>query len=81
MDALHDARADPETPLSIETVDSRVLQLAMKDIVWNDVGDYFPQDTAAPVRGINLVEFSGDDAQALEREVAGLCSICVATRP
>ena len=72
MDALHDARAlIQKRPLSIETVDSKVLQLAMKDIVWNDVGDYFSQDTAAPVRGINLVEFSGDDAQALEREVAG----------
>jgi len=71
MDALRDARAlMAQQPLSIETVDSRVLQLAMQDFVWNSVADYFPQDPAAPALGINLVEFNGDDETALTRQVA-----------
>lgn len=69
MDALHDARALMAlNPLSIETVDSRVLLLAMQDIVWNSVAEYFPQQ-AAPTLGINLVEFSGDDEQEVNQQV------------
>ncbi|MFZ6048493.1 FAD-binding and (Fe-S)-binding domain-containing protein [Pseudomonas sp. CR3202] len=71
MEALRDARAlMAMAPLSIETVDSKVLNLAMKDIVWHDVAEYFPADPATPTLGINLVEFSGDDAAALEAKVA-----------
>jgi Fe-S oxidoreductase len=71
MDALHDARALlGHHPLSIETVDSRVLLLAMQDIVWNTVAPYFPNDAEEPTLGINLVEFSGDDQQDVEARVA-----------
>lgn len=70
MEALRDARALLALePLSIETVDSRVLQLAMQDIVWHGVKEYFPSD-AQPTLGINLVEFSGDDADAVQARVA-----------
>lgn len=71
MDALKDAQAlMTMAPLSIETVDSRVLGLAMQDIVWHNVAEYFPADPAVPTRGINLVEFCGDDAAALDSKVA-----------
>ncbi|ARP89146.1 hypothetical protein CAL14_01575 [Bordetella genomosp. 9] len=71
MDALRDAKAlMAMRPLSIETVDSKVLALAMKDIVWRGVADFFPEDGAAPTRGINLVEFSGDDPADLRARVA-----------
>lgn len=71
MDALRDAQALMAlAPLSIETVDSKVLGLAMQDIVWHEVAEYFPTDPATPTLGINLVEFSGDDLQALEAKVA-----------
>ncbi|WPB55615.1 FAD-binding and (Fe-S)-binding domain-containing protein [Xylophilus sp. GOD-11R] len=70
MDALRDARALMALkPLSIETVDSRVLMLAMNDIVWNGVAEYFPADEQRPTRGINLVEFSGDDEAELRARV------------
>lgn len=70
MDALRDAKALMLLkPLSIETVDSKVLMLAMKDIVWHGVAEYFPQDPDAPTLGINLVEFSGDDEAAVQRSV------------
>ncbi|WP_341644542.1 D-2-hydroxyglutarate dehydrogenase YdiJ [Thauera sp. SDU_THAU2] len=70
MDALRDARALMALqPLSIETVDSRVLLLAMQDFVWNSVAEYFPQDAQRPTLGINLVEFSGDDAEEVDARV------------
>ncbi|AIO37624.1 hypothetical protein DM40_5626 [Burkholderia cenocepacia] len=70
MDALRDARALLELkPLSIETVDSKVLMLAMKDFVWSSVAEYFPQDDARPTLGINLIEFCGDDAADVDARV------------
>jgi len=71
MEALRDARALMEhRPLSIETVDSRVLALAMKDIVWQSVAPYFPANSQYPTLGINLIEFAGDDEDEVSRRVA-----------
>ena len=70
MDALRDAQAlMAQHPLSIETVDSKVLLLAMQDIVWHGVAEYFPGQDNAPTLGINLVEFSGDDPEVLDEKV------------
>ena len=70
MDALNDANAlMAHEPLSIETVDSKVLLLAMNDIVWHGVAEYFPADEDSPTLGINLVEFSGDDLAVVEQRV------------
>jgi FAD/FMN-containing dehydrogenase/Fe-S oxidoreductase len=76
MDALSDARAlMAHRPLSIETVDSKVLRLAMQDIVWTRVKPYFPQaEGEAATLGINLVEFSGDDAAEVEARVAAFAA-------
>ncbi|TNB81482.1 FAD-binding oxidoreductase [Pseudomonas sp. Fig-3] len=70
MDALRDAKALMALkPLSIETVDSKVLMLAMQDIVWHGVAEYFPAVPGRQTLGINLIEFSGDDLAALEQRV------------
>ena len=70
MDALRDARSlITLQPLSIETVDSKVLLLAMNDIVWHGVAEYFPEDPGRPTLGINLVEFSGDDPDEVNGRV------------
>lgn len=70
MDALRDAKAlMAMKPLSIETVDSKVLMLAMQDIVWHGVAEYFPEDPGRPTLGINLIEFSGDDEEAVQQQV------------
>ncbi|SDS22307.1 FAD/FMN-containing dehydrogenase [Halopseudomonas litoralis] len=70
MSALRDAKALMEQkPLSIETVDSKVLMLAMQDIVWHEVAEYFPDNSDIPTQGINLVEFSGDYWLELEQRV------------
>ncbi|MCD5990265.1 FAD-binding oxidoreductase [Pseudomonas sp. CDFA 553] len=70
MDALRDAKALMELkPLSIETVDSKVLMLAMKDIVWHGVAEYFPENPDMPTLGINIIEFSGDDEEVVQQKV------------
>ena len=70
MDALRDANAlMAHKPLSIETVDSKVLMLAMKDIVWHSVAEYFPADPERPTLGINLVEFCGDQPDEVNARV------------
>lgn len=63
--ALRDAKALMAlNPLSIETVDSKVLNLAKQDIVWQNVARYFPE-TETPTQGINLVELTADDPNTL----------------
>ncbi len=59
-------------PLSIETVDSKVLMLAMRDIVWHGVARYFPEQADTPTLGINLIEFSGDDQEEREQQRIGV---------
>lgn len=54
---------------SIETVDSKILQLAKQDIIWNQVAEYFPERTDQPIQGINLVEFIGQDAAELHAKL------------
>ncbi|MFC3283040.1 FAD-binding and (Fe-S)-binding domain-containing protein [Litchfieldella rifensis] len=88
MEALRDAKAlmaSDSHPTSIETVDDKVLTLAMEDFVWDSVAEFFPAETgAAPaesgetatatraalkIRGINLVEFNADDPTELEARI------------
>ncbi|MGP8289312.1 D-2-hydroxyglutarate dehydrogenase YdiJ [Vreelandella zhanjiangensis] len=71
MDALRDAKAlmANAEPISIETIDDTVLTLAMEDFVWDSVAEFFPATPDAPIRGINLVEFSGDDPEAVAEQV------------
>ncbi|MFW1678257.1 FAD-linked oxidase C-terminal domain-containing protein, partial [Pontibacter sp. JAM-7] len=60
-------------PTSIETIDSKVLNLAMGDIVWETVSQYFPQQADEPeIQGINLVEYTDDDPEALRQRVERL---------
>ena len=74
MDALRDAKTlmGEASPTSIETVDDKVLLLAMEDFVWDSVAAFFPSGET-PVRGINLVEFNDDDAERLAERVAAFC--------
>ncbi|WP_250459487.1 D-2-hydroxyglutarate dehydrogenase YdiJ [Microbulbifer litoralis] len=66
QDALRDAKdLMGAGPTSIETVDSKVLGLAMEDIVWHSVSEFFPSDER-PVKGINLVEYTADSEEALD---------------
>lgn len=69
MDALLDAQElMTHGATSIETVDSKVLNLAMNDFVWDSVSAYFPSGSQT-LQGINLVEFTDFDAEALATKV------------
>jgi FAD/FMN-containing dehydrogenase/Fe-S oxidoreductase len=59
-------------PTSIETVDSKVLNLAMGDIVWNTVADFFPPTAGKTIQGINLVEYTADDEDTLQANIKAL---------
>ncbi len=50
---------------SVETVDSKVLSLAKKDPVWLSVKDYLKDDGSQDIAGINIVEFNGQDSDAV----------------
>lgn len=69
-DALRDAKDLMDwQPTSIETVDSKVLNLAMNDISWDTVRTYFPEGQTQAIAGINLVEYTGDDEAELKAKV------------
>ncbi|AOA59039.1 FAD-binding and (Fe-S)-binding domain-containing protein [Acinetobacter larvae] len=66
QEALQDAKALMHLqPLSIETVDSKVLKLAQQDMVWRNVAVYFPESPDYAIQGINLVEIDAESAEQL----------------
>lgn len=58
--------------LSVETVDSRVLNLAKQDIVWHTVSDLLTDVPNKEMLGINMVEFAGQDEAEVEQQVQEL---------
>ncbi|MGU3412834.1 FAD-binding and (Fe-S)-binding domain-containing protein [Enterobacteriaceae bacterium C34A] len=59
--------------LSVETVDSKVLNLAREDIVWHSVNELIADVPDKEMLGLNIVEFAGDDEALIERQVSALC--------
>ncbi len=58
--------------LSVETVDSRVLNLAKQDIVWHTVSDLLTDVPNKEMLGINMVEFAGQNEAEVEAQVKAL---------
>ncbi len=59
--------------LSVETVDSKVLNLAKEDIVWHSVKELITDVPDKEMLGLNIVEFAGDDAALIDTQMAALC--------
>lgn len=59
--------------LSVETVDSKVLNLAREDIVWHSVNELITDVPDKEMLGLNIVEFAGDDAALIDQQVTTLC--------
>ena len=57
---------------SIETIDSKVLGLAQKDVIWDAVRRYFPKDDGERATGVNLIEFVGHTAAEVDAPLARL---------
>lgn len=58
--------------LSVETVDSKVLNLAKEDIVWHSVKDLLTDVPGKEMQGINMVEYADQDENAVTALVAKL---------
>ena len=61
---LIDAKA-----LSVETIDSRVLNLAKQDIVWHSVKDLITAVDNKTMDGLNIAEFNGFEQSEVEDKV------------
>ncbi|WP_312625730.1 FAD-binding and (Fe-S)-binding domain-containing protein [Scandinavium sp.] len=59
--------------LSVETVDSKVLNLAREDIVWHSVSELITDVPDKEMLGLNIVEFAGDDEALIAGQVSSLC--------
>lgn len=71
--ALRDAKAIMSVgPTSIETIDSKVLNLAKEDIVWTTVSQFFPSDDEFDLEGVNFVEYTADSTDALKEKMQPL---------
>ncbi|MBL4940621.1 MAG: FAD-binding oxidoreductase [Colwellia sp.] len=57
---------------SVETIDSKVLNLAKQDTVWHSVSDLITDVPDKVMDGINIVEFNGESIEALAEQVAVL---------
>lgn len=54
---------------SVETIDSKVLNLAKGDIIWHSVSDLITEDANTPMDGLNIVEFNGESQEALQEKL------------
>ncbi|MCE7536492.1 FAD-binding and (Fe-S)-binding domain-containing protein [Aliivibrio fischeri] len=55
--------------LSVETIDSRVLNFAKQDIVWHTVSDLITDVPDKEMLGLNMVEFAGANLDEVQQQV------------
>ncbi|MDG4868980.1 FAD-linked oxidase C-terminal domain-containing protein, partial [Guyparkeria sp. 1SP6A2] len=58
--------------LSVETLDSNVLNLAKQDIVWHSVSDLLTDVPGKELLGINMVEYADQDPEQVKQLVTQL---------
>ncbi len=58
--------------LSVETIDSRVLNLAKQDLIWHQVKELIADVPDEKMQGINLIEFASNDANEIEQDIINL---------
>ncbi len=59
---------------SVETVDSKVLNLAKQDVVWDTVSDLIQAIPGKEMDGLNIVEFNDESEQSQSAKVENLCA-------
>tara|TARA_R110002124_G_scaffold67546_2_gene183349 strand:+ start:66931 stop:70005 length:3075 start_codon:yes stop_codon:yes gene_type:complete len=70
----HSPRLVEAKATSVETIDSKVLNLAKQDIVWQLVSDMLQDVNGATMDGINMVEYNGDSVASVAKQVTALCA-------
>lgn len=58
---------------SVETVDSKVLNLAKEDIIWHSVSDLIQDVPNQEMLGLNMVEFNGETENEMDDKIDKLC--------
>ncbi|OBT12218.1 hypothetical protein A9264_02895 [Vibrio sp. UCD-FRSSP16_10] len=58
--------------MSVETIDSIVLNLAKQDIVWHTVSDLLSEVPGQELLGVNVVEYAGNDEAEINQQVKAL---------
>ncbi|OOF86850.1 hypothetical protein BKG93_01850 [Rodentibacter ratti] len=59
--------------LSVETIDSKVLDLAKQDIIWHSVSELLTEEENRPILGLNIVEYAGNNQEKIYHQVTALC--------
>jgi FAD/FMN-containing dehydrogenase/Fe-S oxidoreductase len=59
---------------SVETVDSKVLNLARADIIWHSVSSLISDVPNKQVEGLNMVEYNSDHKDEIEEKIRTLCA-------
>ncbi len=57
---------------SVETVDSKVLNLARNDIIWHQVKDLITDVPGKDMQGLNMVEYNSEQQSDIEQKIAAL---------
>lgn len=70
----HSPRLVEAKATSVETIDSKVLNLAKQDIVWQLVSDMLQDVDGAVMDGINMVEYNGESIASVSAQVSALCA-------
>lgn len=60
---------------SVETVDSKVLDLAREDVIWHSVRDLIEDVPGHDMQGLNIVEFAGDDLAQQQQQLQALLTM------
>jgi FAD/FMN-containing dehydrogenase/Fe-S oxidoreductase len=58
---------------SVETVDSKVLNLAREDIVWHSVSALIQDVPGKDLQGLNMVEYNNEDKTEIDNKIVQLC--------
>lgn len=58
---------------SVETVDSKVLNLARTDIIWHSVSSLISDVPNKQVEGLNMVEYNSDQEDQINEKIDTLC--------
>jgi FAD/FMN-containing dehydrogenase/Fe-S oxidoreductase len=67
-------------PGSVETIDETVMKLAKADVIYDAVKPFLVDEAGFETRAINLVEYTGDDAAAVQRKVDELIQLVTERR-
>ncbi|GGO70483.1 FAD-binding oxidoreductase [Bowmanella pacifica] len=67
---------------SVETVDSKVLNLAREDIIWHSVKALIEDVPGKDLQGLNMVEYNAEAEQDMQDKITGLVAMlddCITT--